>query len=409
MLSFSIADGVMPSNDGKGYVVRRVLRRASRFGRKIGMNKEFLYKLVDSVIKTMGSFYPELTEKREHIIKVIQLEEESFGKTIDRGIDTFNNIINQLGDSKQISGKDAFKLYDTYGFPLDLTTLMALEINIKVNQDGFIKCMDLQKNRSKSKAAFEASMDKMKWEVDKNNYTSEFVGYEIYESLSQITNYRLLADKSYQIILDKTPFYAESGGQIGDKGILKGDDFIFKVLDTQNMNNKIVHSGIVQEGKIDLNLNVNAKIDINRRKKIMSNHTATHLLHEALKQVLGTHVQQTGSLVSDNKLRFDLTHYNKIIPSDINKIEMLVNSVIRDNFKLSTEIKSFDSAKKSGAIALFGEKYGDDVRVVTVPEFSMELCGGTHVLRTGEIGVFKIISESSVIFLADKIPLLFNI
>ena len=396
MLSFSIADGVMPSNDGKGYVVRRVLRRASRFGRKIGMNKEFLYKLVDSVIKTMGSFYPELIEKREHIIKVIQLEEESFGKTIDRGIDTFNSIINQLGDSKQISGKDAFKLYDTYGFPLDLTTLMASEINIKVNQDGFIKYMDLQKNRSKSKEGFEATMDKIKWKVNKNNYTSEFIGYDRYESLSQIINYRLLADKSYQLILDKTPFYAESGGQVGDKGILKGDDFIFKVQDTQNINNKIVHAGIVQDGKIDLNLNVNAKIDINRRKKIMSNHTATHLLHEALKQVLGSHVQQTGSLVSDNKLRFDLTHYNKIIPSDINKIETLVNSVIRDNFKLSTKIKSFNSAKKSGAIALFGEKYGDNVRVVTVPKFSMELCGGTHVLSTGEIGAFKIISESSL-------------
>jgi alanyl-tRNA synthetase len=396
MLSFAIADGVMPSNEGKGYVLRRVLRRASRFGRKIGMKNEFLYKLVDSVIKTMGSFYPELIEKRSHIMKVIQLEEESFGKTIDRGIDTFNNIINKLDNSKQISGKDAFKLYDTYGFPLDLTTLMASEINIEVDQDEFIKCMELQKNRSKLNKIFESTSDEITWIIDKNNLNSEFIGYDIYESKSQIINYRLLTDKNYQVVLDKTPFYAESGGQIGDKGTFEGKDFIFKVFDTQNINSKIIHIGKVEKGKIDLNININAKIDIERRKKIMSNHTATHLLHEALKRVLGDHVQQTGSLVSDNKLRFDLTHYNKIIKSDINKIEILVNDAIRNNFKLSTELKSFDLAKKSGAVALFGEKYGDKVRVVTVPDFSMELCGGTHVLNTGEIGVFKIISESSL-------------
>jgi len=399
MLCFSIADGAIPSNEGRGYVLRRVLRRASRFGRNLGMKKEFLYKLVDSVIEVMGDSYTEIKDKESHIKNVIKAEEDSFGQTLDKGLDVFEDILNHLSNEKDekllISGQDAFKLYDTYGFPLDLTKLMAKEKNILVDEQGFLDCMDQQKERSRSKSDFKISEDNVDW-VSNNDSASTFVGYSDVASDVKIINFRQSSDKNYELILDKTPFYAESGGQIGDVGYIKNNDLIIKVLDTQKRDGHIVHFGLLEEGKISLGQQVHAAIDKDRRLKIRSNHTATHLLHESLKQVLGNHVQQSGSLVSDQKLRFDLTHYEKITQDQIEKIEGKVNRIIRENYELCTTIQNFDEAKKSGAVALFGEKYGDKVRVVDIPGFSKELCGGTHVSRTGDIGVFKIISESSL-------------
>ena len=400
MLCFSIADGAIPSNEGRGYVLRRVLRRAARFGRELGMKKEFLYQLVDSVIKVMGDSYSEIKDKELHIKNVIRAEEESFGQTLDKGLEVFENILNNLGDKKHekfiISGENAFKLYDTYGFPLDLTKLMAKERNISIDEKGFLECMEKQKARSRSQSEFKVSEDNIDWISIDEKIKYSFIGYSESSSKSKIVKYRNSSDDKYEIILDSTPFYAESGGQIGDIGYIENDNLKLKVLDTQKIDECITHICILERGEIKLNEKVEAMIDTEKRLKIRSNHTATHLLHESLKQVLGEHVQQSGSLVNDKKLRFDLTHYEKITQNQIEKIEKKVNLIIRSNNEIVTTIQDYDKAKKDGAVALFGEKYDDKVRVVDVPGFSKELCGGTHVSRTGDIGIFKIISESSL-------------
>ena len=400
MLCFSIADGAIPSNEGRGYVVRRVLRRASRFSRMLGMKKEFLYKLIDSVIEIMGDSYLEIKEKKTHIKNVVKAEEESFAQTLDKGLEVFEAIYIDLSNKKYekfiISGKDAFKLYDTYGFPLDLTKLMAKEKNMSVDEKGFLECMEQQRTRSRSTADFKIEDNNINWVSLDEKSESVFTGYSEINTDSKIVKFRELSDNKFEIVLNKTPFYAESGGQVGDTGSIKNDDLIFKVIDTQKRDNNIAHIGVLEKGKIDLNQEVFASINKERRTKIRSNHTATHLLHEALKQVLGEHVQQSGSLVSDEKLRFDLTHYEKITDDQIMEIENKVNCVIRENYELSTNIQDFEEARKNGAVALFGEKYDDKVRVVDIPNFSKELCGGTHVSRTGDIGIFKIISESSL-------------
>ena len=400
MLCFSIADGAIPSNEGRGYVLRRVLRRAARFGRELGMKKEFLYKLVDSVIKVMGDSYSEIRDKESHIKNVIRAEEESFGQTLDKGLEVFENILNNLDNKKYekfiISGENAFKLYDTYGFPLDLTKLMAKERNISIDEKGFLECMEKQKARSRSQSEFKVSEDNIDWVSIDKKIKHSFIGYSESSSKSKIVKYRNLSDDKYEIILDSTPFYAESGGQIGDIGYIENDNLKLKVLDTQKIDEYITHICILERGEIKLNEKVEAMIDTERRLKIRSNHTATHLLHESLKQVLGEHVQQSGSLVNDKKLRFDLTHYEKITQNQIEKIEKKVNLIIRSNNEIVTTIQDYDKAKKDGAVALFGEKYDDKVRVVDVPGFSKELCGGTHVSRTGDIGIFKIVSESSL-------------
>ena len=400
MLCFSIADGAIPSNEGRGYVLRRVLRRAARFGRELGMKKEFLYKLVDSVIKVMGDSYSEIRDKESHIKNVIRAEEESFGQTLDKGLEVFENILNNLDNKKYekfiISGENAFKLYDTYGFPLDLTKLMAKERNISIDEKGFLECMEKQKARSRSQSEFKVSEDNIDWVSIDKKIKYSFIGYSESSSKSKIVKYRNLSDDKYEIILDSTPFYAESGGQIGDIGYIENDNLKLKVLDTQKIDEYITHICILERGEIKLNEKVEAMIDTERRLKIRSNHTATHLLHESLKQVLGEHVQQSGSLVNDKKLRFDLTHYEKITQNQIEKIEKKVNLIIRSNNEIVTTIQDYDKAKKDGAVALFGEKYDDKVRVVDVPGFSKELCGGTHVSRTGDIGIFKIVSESSL-------------
>ena len=396
MLCFSIADGAVPSNDGRGYVLRRVLRRASRFGRNLGMKNIFLYQLVETVIDVMGESFPEIEEKKSHIINVIKSEEESFNKTLDNGLEVFEQIINNLGNNNKINGSDAFRLYDTYGFPFDLTRLMANEKNISVDEKGFNVCMEEQKLRSRASSDFKMENDEVAWNEVKKIKSSNFIGYEHSESHSEIIKFRELNDGSYEIVVEDTPFYAESGGQVGDKGLIENEMIYLDVFDVKLADGFIVHKCLLKKGKVSLNAKVHLKIDNARRTKIKANHTATHLLHESLKQILGDHVQQAGSLLNEYKLRFDVTHYEKITKEQIIKIEDIVNDKIRQNIELSTNIQNFEDAKNDGAVALFGEKYGDKVRVVDIPGFSKELCGGTHVKRTGDIGILKIISESSL-------------
>ena len=396
MVSFSLADGVMPSNEGRGYVVRRILRRAIRFGRVLEIKDNFLYKLVDVLIDVLGDAYPELLEKKNHIKKVIESEEISFGRTLDRGLILFDEICSHLKD-ELISGKDAFKLYDTYGFPIDLTQLLAKERNLKIDLDKFDVLMSKQKKMARSKNKFSSNDNENIWNEFVSDRNSDFIGYKLEECKSEICMYRI-KDSKIELVLSQTPFYAESGGQIGDTGEISTDNFVFNVEDTYKDGDKICHLGEVEKGDIVKMANkiVNCKVNSIRRAKIKLNHTGTHLLHKALKNILGDHVQQAGSLVSHEKLRFDLTHYQKINNNEIIEIEDSVNSVIKENITLGIEHSSFEEAKNSGAEALFGEKYGDEVRVVNIKGFSKELCGGTHVEATGDIGVFKIISESSL-------------
>ena len=355
MLSFSIADGAMPSNEGRGYVLRRVLRRAARFCRTLNAKNEILYKLVDSVVNLMKDPYKELQDKKIHIENVIKAEEESFCKTLDKGLDVFEQIINISNLKKYenliISGKDAFKLYDTYGFPLDLTKLLAKEKNISVDENGFNKFMDIQKERSRKGSDFKVFENEIKWKSDATNNASYFIGYSNISTETKILNYRKIDADYYEVILENTPFYAESGGQIGDTGYIKNNKIYFEVKDTQKNDNCISHLGFLKKGNFNLKDKVEAAVDNEKRLQIRANHTATHLLHESLKQILGNHVQQAGSLVSSEKLRFDLTHYEKISNKEISKIENLVNSIIRKNIELSTSIQQFDQARANGATA----------------------------------------------------------
>ena len=397
MISFSISDGVMPSNEGRGYVVRRVLRRAARYGRVLGINKSFLYLLYDSLLDILGESYPELVDKKDYVVKVIKSEEESFGKTLDRGLIIFEEICTQLKD-EIISGEDVFRLYDTYGFPVDLTDLLAKEKKLKIDKDNFSLLMDKQRTKAREANKFKLGNKKIDWiflsDVDTS---SSFIGYDCNKSNSMIIKYRE-SEGNFEIVLDQTPFYAESGGQIGDIGAITGDDFKFIVSDTYKHGDDICHFGYFENGNIspDKKEKVIAEINLNRRKSIQLNHTGTHLLHKALKIVLGNDVQQAGSLVSYNHLRFDLTYYKKIKSSELDKIEDIVNQIILKNISLDVNIKKYSDAKSDGAEALFGEKYGDEVRVVNINGFSKELCGGTHIKNTSEIGLFKIISESSL-------------
>jgi len=395
MLSFSIADGALPSNEGRGYVLRRVLRRASRFGRLLDLDKPFIYSLVSTLVDVMGHAFPELKEKQSHIEKVIQAEESSFNETLDRGLEVFSRITKILSPGEVIKGDDAFKLYDTYGFPLDLTELLARENNFTVDVVRFNECMLQQKDRARASGKFTNIPEDADWTVVQKESSTEFTGYETLENSANVIKY-IQDGKMYKIVLDKTPFYAESGGQIGDVGLLTADDFSFKVEDVQKSGDEFIHIGTIEEGDIQSVQIVNAKINENRRQQIRRNHTATHLLHQALRMIVGDHVQQAGSLVTADSLRFDLTHYEQISKSQIDKLEKCVNGVILQNIDVETTLKKFDDAREEGAVGLFGEKYGDIVRVVNIPGFSKELCGGTHVNRTGDIGGIKIISESAL-------------
>ena len=393
MLCFSIADGALPSNEGRGYVLRRILRRAARFGRILNLDEPFLYKLVPSVVELMQTSYPELKEKDTHIELVIGTEESLFNKTLDRGISHLDKLIVSL-EGKDISGKEAFKLYDTFGFPLDLTQLMAREKGLNVDEKGFLKEMSKQKSLARKSGNFSLKSKEIEWVNISDGSDSEFLGYESFNTDSLIRKYAIVEDK-YFIVLDKTPFYAESGGQVSDRGSIKSDECDLSVVDVQKDNEFIIH---ICEGEASELNNKKVQCSINKeyRGHVKRNHTATHLLHAALKNILGNQVQQAGSLVHPEYLRFDLTYFEKINSEQIRDIENQVNAQILSNYNLNVEHKSFDDAKKDGAVALFGEKYGDNVRVVSAGDFSSELCGGTHVNRTGDIGLFKIIEESSL-------------
>jgi len=394
MLSFAIADGVVPSNDGRGYVVRRVLRRGSKFAMNLEIKEPILYKLVDSVVSTMSSHYPELKEKQEYIEQTILSEEQSFLRTLENGVIQFEKIVSSTSGS-EIHGKDAFKLYDTYGFPLDLTQLMAEERKMTVDIDGFDIEMKNQKELAKSGQKFEMDNLDLKWNLETKSSHSIFVGYENESISSKIINHAESGDEII-IILENTPFYSESGGQMGDTGIIENDDFSARVNDTQKNGDYVLHICTLTNGTISDNLSVDCMIDVDRRNNIKVNHTATHLLHQSLKDVLGSHVNQAGSLVHPEYLRFDITHPNKISVKELEDIELIVNQKIDEDISVETSIKSLEEAKKEGATALFGEKYGNQVRVVKMGEFSKELCGGTHVSSTGKINKFKIKHDKAI-------------
>ena len=390
-VAFSIADGQLPSNTGAGYVIRRILRRAVRYAFTFLDAKDpFMCHLVDELVENMGSQFKELSSQSVLIKKVIQEEEASFLKTLDKGIARFETI--DLKD-KIVSGKDAFELYDTFGFPVDLTQLLAQEKNCKVNIEDFNSLLELQKERSRKATSVETD----DWEVLFENELEEFVGYDSTESEVKIVRYRKVkqkGDEFYHLVFSLTPFYPEGGGQVGDNGQLVNDLETIQILDTKKENNLIVH--IVEALPSNLKSDFIAKVDVVKRKNSANNHTATHLLHETLREVLGDHVAQKGSLVNSDYLRFDFSHFSKVDSEDLKTIERSVNSKIRANFSLE-EFRNlrFTKAEEMGAMALFGEKYGDTVRVIKFGS-SAELCGGIHVESTGEIGLFKILSESAV-------------
>ncbi|NOY79025.1 MAG: alanine--tRNA ligase [Calditrichaeota bacterium] len=395
-LSFAIADGALPSNEGRGYVLRRILRRAARYGRKLNMKEPFIYKLVPVLVDVMGEAYPELREKHQFVSMVIQSEEESFGNTLDRGIEIFEKTAADLkkNNQTQFPGFAAFRLYDTYGFPLDLTQLMAEEQGLTVDYEGFEKAMAEQRKRAKEAQKFRYEAHEFFKEGETSPH-SEFVGYE---KLKETVH--LVAFSGNEFLLDKTPFYGESGGQVGDTGVVYTPDghFRVRVVDTQKSGNMIIHIGKIERGSFEdvKNKELIAEVDRERRKSIARNHTATHLLHKALRTVLGGHVHQAGSLVAPDHLRFDLTHFERIAAEQLDEVERLVNEAVRENYRVEVLTLPYNEAKKLGAVALFGEKYGDIVRVIKIDDYSMEFCGGTHLNFTGEIGYFRILSESSV-------------
>jgi len=395
-LSFALADGGMPSNEGRGYVLRRILRRAARHGRILGMKKPFLYLLVDTVADLMGNHFPELNEKKTHIKMIIKAEEERFNLTLDKGLSKFEEIIETASEhDKIILGKDAFMLYDTFGFPLDLTKTMAKEKGFSVDEKGFRKEMEKQKQRAREHAKFEMKLEEIEWIEFSNPQKTHFVGYKHNRSESRIMKYFIDDDNNVKIILDKTPFYAESGGQVADSGTISNEECKLEISDVQKEDGFFIHFGKLKKGEI-IDKPYSAEIDFDRRKNIARNHTATHLLHKALKEVLGEHVQQKGSLVNGEHLRFDFTQYRQVSKRELDMIEKIVNRKVRECLPVKVEIKKLAEAKKEGATALFGEKYGEEVRVVSIGDYSKELCGGTHLNFTGEIGLFKITSESSI-------------
>ncbi|QYH38696.1 alanine--tRNA ligase [Algoriphagus sp. NBT04N3] len=397
-ISFTIADGQLPSNNKAGYVIRRILRRAVRYGYTfLDFQEPFLYELSPLISANFGEIFPEVKQQQEFIAKVIQEEETSFLRTLDKGLKMLDQIKADLRAQNEtvISGKTAFELYDTYGFPLDLTSLIAREGGFSLDEKGFASEMEKQKNRSRAASESETG----DWVSVHDDEGVDFIGYDFTEAYSHIIKYRVVKDKKgdkYQLVLDKTPFYAESGGQVGDTGYLISESEKIRVVDTKKENDLIVH--FVEKLPTDPSLRFSAEVDKRKRSLTMNNHTATHLLQSALKQVLGDHVQQRGSLVNDQVLRFDFSHFAKMTEEEISQVEDIVNSKIRENIPLLEKRNvPIEEAKQMGATALFGEKYGDYVRVITFdPNFSVELCGGTHVPSTAQIGLFKILSEGSV-------------
>ncbi|HFJ2066841.1 TPA: alanine--tRNA ligase [Salmonella enterica] len=395
--AFLVADGVLPSNENRGYVLRRIIRRAVRHGNMLGAKETFFYKLVGPLIEVMGSAGEELKRQQAQVEQVLKTEEEQFARTLERGLALLDEELAKLqGDT--LDGETAFRLYDTYGFPVDLTADVCRERNIKVDEAGFEAAMEEQRRRAREASGFGADYNAM-IRVDS---ASEFKGYDHLELNGKVTALfvdgkaveAINAGQEAVVVLDQTPFYAESGGQVGDKGELKGAGFTFAVDDTQKYGQAIGHLGKLSAGALKVGDAVQADVDEARRARIRLNHSATHLMHAALRQVLGAHVAQKGSLVSDKVLRFDFSHNEAMKPSEIREVEDLVNAQIRRNLPIETHIMDLEAAKAKGAMALFGEKYDERVRVLSMGDFSTELCGGTHATRTGDIGLFRIISES---------------
>jgi alanyl-tRNA synthetase len=397
--AFLVVDGVLPGNEGRGYVLRRIIRRAIRHGKKLGMDDPFFHKLVAPLADEMGEAYPELVKARPHVEKVLAREEARFAETLDQGMEILEDAIADL-DGKQLPGDVVFKLYDTYGFPVDLTADIARERGLSVDEQGFEEAMEGQRERARASSKFSAA-DGDGIRVDA---ATEFLGYEGTESSGNVVALfkdgepveRLDEGDEGAVVLTATPFYAESGGQIGDTGILVDEGRLFRVDDTQKSGDANVHFGAVEQGAVAVGDSVEAVVDADRRQAIRLNHTATHLMHAALRQVLGDHVAQKGSLVAPDRLRFDFSHYEPVSAEQLQEIEHLVNDEIRKNTAAETDHMTYDDAIESGAMALFGEKYGDKVRVLRIGDFSVELCGGTHVARTGDIGMFKITHEGGI-------------
>ena len=407
--TFMISDGIMPSNEGRGYVLRRLIRRAARHGRLLGINGKFLADLSATVIAESKDGYPELEEKKEFIFKVLSQEEEKFDKTIDQGLSILSEMQEELKKTgaKVLSGENAFKLYDTYGFPMDLTQEILEEQGFTIDEEGFQKCMDEQRNKARSarKETNYMGADATVYDEIDTAITSEFVGYDrlahtskisVLTTETELTEALSDGDKG-TIIVDETPFYATMGGQNADTGVIRAGESEFKVEDTIHLRGgRIGHVGTVTKGMFKVGDSVELSVDAEKRALIGRNHSATHLLQRALREVLGSHVEQHGSDVNEDRLRFDFSHFAAMTPEEIAQVEKIVNAKIAEAIPVVTEVMSLEEAKKTGAMALFGEKYGDKVRVVKMGDFSIELCGGTHVANTGSIGAFKIISESGV-------------
>ena len=405
--TFMICDGILPSNEGRGYVLRRLLRRAARHGKLLGVNDPFLYQVVDTVIHENEGQYPDLREKQTYITKVIRTEEENFGRTIDGGMKIFSDL---LAEHKQklekiFSGADAFRLYDTFGFPIDLTMEMAADEGLSVDENAFQKLMKEQKERAREARKALGDLGWAGVEFGKDVPATEFVGYDHSECDAKIV--AIVADEELRdevaagaeavVVLDQSPFYAEMGGQVADHGTITADGVVFTVADVQkNKGGKFMHYGRLAQGVLHVGDTVHAAIDMERRKAIQRAHSTTHLLDAALKKVLGDHVHQAGSLVEPDRLRFDFTHFEAISPEELRQVEELVNDAVLEGYPVVTEILPIEEAKKKGAVAMFGEKYGDIVRVVEMGDFSMEFCGGTHLDNTAKAGPFRIKSESSV-------------
>ena len=408
-MSFLIADGVLPSNEGRGYVLRRLLRRAARHGKLLGIKEDFLYKLYDRVKEVSGEAYPELVEKESYVKKVIKIEEEKFNETLDQGVEILNGYIAELKEANEtvLSGDKAFKLYDTYGFPLDLTEEILEEQGFGIDEEGFHKEMEEQRQRAR---ADRGAMEDEGWKEDPlstldESVASTFDGYKNLNVSGKVTAIvkedeiveMINEGEKAIIVLNETSFYAEGGGQAGDIGTLENEEAIFEVVDTRKgANNTIKHIGFVKKGQIKVSDALESKVNKEVRMASARNHTATHLLHEALKEVLGDHVNQAGSLVTPERLRFDVTHFEPISKEELKAVEEKVNKAILDALEVNCEIMNINDAKEKGAMALFGEKYGNEVRVVSMGDYSVELCGGTHLTNTSQVGLFKILSEGGV-------------